>query len=399
MTIRRLVLVSCALMVCQSALFIVRPMTSYRILALGQGSVEVGVVSATFALAPLLLAVPFGRIAGDRRAGVVAIAGSAVMTLGCVGHALMRTVAEAITASVVLGVGHIAVVISLQMVIAGESPEREYDRNFAWFTVGASVGQLLGPMAGTAVLASAGEPIRGTTLAMLLAAGAAAVVMLLGVPLLPRRGGPSAGVTRGENAGAKDAIRNVVSVRGAPSALYVGLVVLSCVDLLTAYLPVLGEEIGLAPFIVGVLLAVRAGASIASRVLIGSLSRMSRTAVLIGSACVAAVCLVALTTTAEVWALVLVMAVLGFALGFGQPLTMSWLVLLVPATSRGDALALRLIGNRLGQVAGPSAAAAFSGLAGSRSVFWMMGGLLASSAWLVQRFRRDDRADGRDSAP
>lgn len=387
MALRRLALVTVALMVCQTAVFVVRPMTSYRILALGETSVIVGLVSATFALAPLALAIPMARLARQRRTGVgaVAIGGAILMTLGCVGLAFMHSVLEAVLASIALGAGHLGIMLALQLVITNESPDREYDRNFAWFTVGASIGQLLGPVIGTAALSAAADQLSGTTTAMLLAAGAASSVVLLSLPLLPRGANDRPAK---DDVRPKGSLRGIVGSAGAPSAIYVGLVVLACIDVLTSYLPVLGEEQGIAPFVVGLLLSVRAAASIASRLLIGTVSaRMSRAAILIGSAFLAALSVAALTVSTQVWFLMTLMVVLGFALGFGQPLTMSWLVLLVPVAARGDALALRLMGNRLGQVLAPGAAAMFSGAVGTRSVFWMLGGLLGSSAWLVHRFR------------
>jgi len=50
--------------------------------------------------------------------------------------------------------------------------------------------------------------------------------------------------------------------------------VLSCVDVFTAYLPVLGERVGITPFAVGALLALRAAASIVSRLGITSVVRV-----------------------------------------------------------------------------------------------------------------------------
>ena len=65
------------------------------------------------------------------------------------------------------------------------------------------------------------------------------------------------------------------------------------------------------------------------------------------------VALAAAAVPMPVWLLFVVMAVLGLGLGIGQPLTMSWLSAQAPAGQRGRALALRLAGNRVGQVVLP----------------------------------------------
>jgi hypothetical protein len=46
---------------------------------------------------------------------------------------------------------------------------------------------------------------------------------------------------------------------------------------------------------------------------------------------------------------------------------------------------VRLTGNRVGQVAAPAAAGVVAGGAGARAVFWVLSGLLASSAVAIRR--------------
>lgn len=86
-----------------------------------------------------------------------------------------------------------------------------------------------------------------------------------------------------------------------------------------------------------------------------------------------------------VWALALVLAVLGFCLGVGQPLSMTTVVQAAPAGARSTALALRLTGNRLGQVAAPASAGLIAGVAGVAAPFVMLGVLLFLSAGVALR--------------
>ena len=84
-------------------------------------------------------------------------------------------------------------------------------------------------------------------------------------------------------------------------------------------------------------------------------------------------------------ALAVVLVVAGFFLGIGQPLTMSLIVQAVPDDARGTALAIRLFGNRFGQVATPAVAGLLAGAAGIAAAFWLLGGLLAVAAATVAR--------------
>jgi MFS family permease len=73
------------------------------------------------------------------------------------------------------------------------------------------------------------------------------------------------------------------------------------------------------------------------------------------------------------------MAVGGFFLGLGQPLTMTLVVQSVPTAWRSTALAVRLLGNRLGQVALPVAAGAIATVVGPGGAIWFASALLLVS--------------------
>jgi len=69
----------------------------------------------------------------------------------------------------------------------------------------------------------------------------------------------------------------------------------------------------------------------------------------------------------------------------------------VPRQAAATALAVRLSGNRLGQVAAPAAAGLVAGGAGVNSVFWMLGAMLLLATAVVRRVAAEDDS-GRVSA-
>ena len=73
------------------------------------------------------------------------------------------------------------------------------------------------------------------------------------------------------------------------------------------------------------------------------------------------------------------MAAGGFVLGLGQPLTMTQISQSVPDTWRGPALALRLVGNRVGQVALPALAGVVAAPLGPAAGVWFACAVLAAS--------------------
>ena len=379
---RRLVLVLAAAGMGQAAQYLARPMTSYRLLALGAGPREVGYVAATFAVVPVFLAIPLGRFADRRRSETLLVFGAVLLASACAALAFGASVWSLAAASVVLGVGHLSLMLGVQNAIAAESHEGQHDARFGVFTAVVSAGQLVGPLLGGAILSGGGALRPATTVALLAAGGLGAVGVICAVRASLLR----ATVVDVPEPVLHGTIRRMMRTRGVPAGIFASVAVLSCVDVLTAYLPVLGQRTGIAPGVVGALLALRAAASIASRLGLTSIvRRVGRNRLIAGSAAVAALSVVGVTMTRDLVVIAVLIALAGFMLGFGQPLTMTMVVQLVPENARATALGLRLTGNRIGQAATPAAAGVFAGAAGVSSVFWLLGGILVASAVAVAR--------------
>jgi MFS family permease len=389
---RRLAFAICAMGVAQVAVYMARPLTSYRLLGLGEGGRAVGLVAAAFALLPLFLAIPLGRYA-DRRHGLrLLTVGCAIQVVGCLLIGIARTPLTLGGASAVLGLGHLGLALGVQAAIARESTDERHDQNFSILAAAVSIGQLLGPLVGGFVVGDrAGAAlVSATGRAMLIAAGMAALAAVCGL-VAERTGTPPAepaAVGRGS-------LRSILGTPGVPAGIFASIAVLSAADVFTAYMPVLGHQRGIDPTVIGALLAVRAAASMASRIGIGTLvRRIGRLRLITLNAAAAAAALAAMTVVADVPTLFVLSAVVGFGLGFGQPLSMTLVVQLVPEHARATALGVRLTGNRLGQVAAPAAAGAVAGSAGTGPVFWMLSSMLVASAVAVS-----SRRNARMTAP
>ncbi|MFD8823755.1 MFS transporter, partial [Streptomyces sp. NPDC059605] len=189
-------------------------------------------------------------------------------------------------------------------------------------------------------------------------------------------------------------VGRILRSRGVPAGIFISLAVLSATDILTAYLPVVGEHRGIAPATVGLLLSLRAAATIACRLVMTPMLRvLGRTALLTTTCLLAGVLCAGIALPVPVAALAVMLAVLGFCLGVGQPLSMTTVVRAAPPEARSTALALRLTGNRLGQVAAPASAGLIAGVAGTAAPFVMLGVLLLAAAGLGARGDRP-REDG-----
>jgi MFS family permease len=370
----------------QAVTFLVRPAATYRALELDVPGFALGLVAASYAVFPLLLAVPTGGLVdrlGERR---LMAAGSAVV-LACSVFLFLwgSSIAALVIGTALLGAGQLACVVGQQAVVANNAASSRMDSAFGYLTFAASLGQALGPLAISVV---GGASVRPDTQAIFLLAVCMSLVLFATTFAVSAKvgGGRKAAAPDGSTRGAMALLKTP----GVARALATSATVLAVVDLTMVYLPALGAERGLTAATVGALLTVRAVFSMVSRLLLGPVSRkLGRMKLLVVSLALATAALGAAAIPMPVWLLFVVMAVLGLGLGIGQPLTMSWLSSQAPAGQRGRALALRLAGNRVGQVVLPSAIGVVAAGLGAGGVFLASAVVVAGTVVLLRGVRLD----------
>ncbi|MFI6336451.1 MFS transporter [Streptomyces sp. NPDC050535] len=373
----------------QGAVSMARPAVSYRALALGADERAIGVIAGVYALLPLFVAVPLGRRTDHARCAPLLPAGVVLIAGGCALSGRANSLTEMAAWSGVMGLGHLCFVIGAQSIVARQSAPHEQDRNFGHFTIGASLGQLAGPIAAGFLIG--GPDMAGTSALALLVAGAVAAVSFTSLWRIEHRAPAKSRTAQGDRV----PVHRILRTRGVPAGIFISLAVLSATDILTAYLPVVGEHRGIAPSVVGLLLSLRAAATIACRLVMTPMLRLLGRTALLTSTCLAAGVLCAgIALPVPVRALAAILLVLGFCLGVGQPLSMTTVVQAAPDGARSTALALRLTGNRLGQVAAPAAAGLVAGVAGVAAPFVMLGALLLVSSGIALRSPAGPAAPG-----
>ncbi|MEV0601465.1 MFS transporter [Streptomyces sp. NPDC050315] len=371
----------------QAAVSMARPAVSYRALALGADETAIGVITGVYALLPLLVAVPLGRRTDHGRCTPLLAVGVALITGGCALSGVVASLPAMAAWSGVMGLGHLCFVIGAQSIVARRSAPEERDRNFGHFTIGASLGQLIGPAGAGLLISEHDGAMARTSATALLVSAAAAACACTALWRLEQRG---AALPAARTDARRVPVLGILRTRGVGAGIFISLSVLSATDILTAYLPVVGEAHHIAPATIGLLLSLRAAATIACRLVMTPMLRLLGRTVLLTTTCAAAALLcAAIAVPLPVWALALVLAALGFCLGVGQPLSMTTVVQAAPDDARSTALALRLTGNRLGQVAAPAGAGLAAGIAGAAAPFVLLGVLLLGSAAVALRSPRE----------
>lgn len=382
----------------QSAWLGVRLIMSYQTLAITGDPFFLGVQSSAFALAGLLIALPTGRIADRFGSAVVCSAGLSVAIIGTLVALLVPIHAGLLISAVLLGAGHIGLLVGQQSFTARLAAPGKSETAFGGLTAAASIGQLIGPPLVTTIASATATDIThpNTTFGLFVCLG----LLLVAVPPVislfshERR---LRSVRQQARPGAPSVpLRSVLGVPGMWQSLVVSGAVLVTVDLLTSFLPLWAVERRIPATAVGLLLALRAVFTICSRFgMTRLLDSMGRKRLLIGAIALAVVGLSALPLANQWWALPL-MGLIGIGLGLPQPLTMAWVVSLAPRRARGAALGLRMTSNRLAQFSIPLTVAAVAGPIGVGAVFWCTAALLASAAALSMTAQIDSAAEKPD---
>jgi MFS family permease len=357
----------------QGGIYVVRPIITYKSVELGADAALVGLIGATFALAPLVFAIQIGRFVDRGRAGLSLLLGSIVLVLTTVALLFINSIALLMVAMPSLGMGHLLVMVGGQTLIANRSNAKQYEKNFGLLTFYASAGHAIGPFVG-GYLADSGEVNVNANAAFLFALAMFVIAVIGTVALSTKKENP-----KNIKPLEKSKVTQVLAVPTFKSAIFVAGATTAVVDVVLIFLPLYGREIGLSVTDIGILLAVRAIFSLAVRLVLGQISnRLGLRRIIFWGSLVTLVSMVTLGLTSNFWWIALIMAVSGFAMGIGQPATMAWVSRISSPESRGLAIAIRLSANRFGQVAMPAIAGLVAG-ASTAGVFYMLAALQAAS--------------------
>ena len=120
-------------------------LVSLSALEIGASPFEVGILAAMFAAFPLFLAVYAGRISDRIGVKRPMVAGAVVMAAGILVPLAARSLAGLLVCSALVGLGHIFFHVSVHNLIGSYGDGDARTKNFATFSLGASISAFLGP--------------------------------------------------------------------------------------------------------------------------------------------------------------------------------------------------------------------------------------------------------------
>ncbi|HZQ61372.1 MAG TPA: MFS transporter, partial [Casimicrobiaceae bacterium] len=326
-------------------------------------------------LFPMQLALYAGRVCDRRGVRAPMIAGSLGIALGLIAPIVWPHLAALYVAAVVIGCAQIFYQVSAQYTVGAMAHGAGRTRNFAAYSLGASVSGFFGPLIVGYVMEGAGKLPTYAVLA------GVAIVPAIVLAVLRHRPLPRQENVTTEESGSVRLLGNP----GLRQAYITSAVILTGIDLFNFYMPIYGRSLGLTPSSIGIVLSMQAAAAFVVRLFLTRLvQRVGEQVVLRTTLAIAAFTYLLYPVMHHVVALATVAFLMGLALGCGQPLSMKLTQEFAPVGRVGEAIGMRLTFNRLTQIAVPIVFGSL-GSFGVFAVFWANSALLLSGSFVTAR--------------
>ncbi len=378
-------LVSTALV--QVIVAVVRITTSYRVVELELSIVWLGAIAAAFALLPIGLAVWVGRFIDRGHDALTLWIGSAIVAFSCGIFVLRSTPEVLIAATALMGVGHLMLMASQQLLCVRAAGTRSLESVFGNYMVAGAVGQGLGPyvvgwMGGAAT-------VPPTQLLFVTGFAIAVTSLIVAVAVRPARNRPPP-VADAEVV----PVRRLLSVPGLVTVIVAGVIMVSSSDVILIYVPLLGAERNIDVRDIGMLLTVRAAASMVARLFYARMvAAAGRWPLMIASTFACALSYAALAAPLPLSMMYLVMIVMGGTFGIAATLSITIVVDMTAANARGTGNSLRIMANRIGQFALPFAAGIVAAAAGLGGLFLILAASIGASGLAMHLKRPKARTE------
>ncbi len=364
---------------------------------LGASTVAIGLLVTLRAIAPIVIAMPAGQLIDT--IGPMRMLGYGMMLL-VLSLALTALAWDAwflILSQLFLGASIIICASALQVLVSTGDPAT---RNAAInrYSMWMSGGSVIGPLLGGLVVSAFGDSVLGHRAAFAAAAfvGAAFLVALLALSRRYPHPTPGEGSPRARDvfsvSGIVESYRwgfGLTSHRSVQFGLSATFIIMYIQSFYSSFLPLLLDHLGYSTMLISLVLVAQGLAAMGSRFVLGGvMKRLSLPTILTAAGFVASLCLL-LTPLAgpSAAAVVIVVSIMGAAVGLNLPVSLMIMVDAVGESERGKLMGLRLLVNRFAQILSPAMFGAVGGAFGLTAAFsgggvFLLGAMCGFSAVL-----------------
>jgi MFS family permease len=343
----------------------------------GHSAWAVGVLLALFAVAPIALALPAGRMA-DRHgyhrplylAVGLSLTGGVIAAL--TSHYLAMCLA-AVLSGAGANLGMIAILRSAGRMASGPT---ERMRVFSWLGLAPALANVVGPVVAGVIIDLAGYRSAFAVLMLM------PLVALFWARQVPREvaAAPVDGVHKPRTSW------DLLRLPHLRQLLLLNWLLSACWDVHTFLLPILGHERHLSASAIGSILGAFALAVAGVRLVIPLLAhRLSESQVIAGAMLVTGCTLAVYPLVESAWFMGACAVLLGLALGSVQPMVMSTLHHITPQQRHGEAIALRSMVINFSSSLMPLLFGVLGAALGASALFWAMGAAVGAGSFQARR--------------
>ncbi|MDW7658961.1 MAG: MFS transporter [Bacillota bacterium] len=366
-----------------TALFAARPFLSLIAIENGASVLSVGIITSLYSISQVLWAIPLGFLLDRYGSKIAARCGAALFLIAALGLSFSNNLITVALCSVGIGLSHVTVLLSVQHLLTGVAEDGKREQFIGMIAFTASAGAFLGPLIGGFMREQFG-PGRG-----FLGAAAMGMLCLILALITPTerfyarsdKRIPLTGLLRDNN------IMRSVMVSGT---------VLFSTEVTMSYLPLYCAEIGISAMTIGTIMSVKGVTQMIIRPFLKQMVQFFRRdrllilCLLLGGSCIAAYGLVRSS-----WLFFMVAGLAGLSIGLAMPLTLLSVSIAAPPDQRSQVLALRVMGNYLGQSISPLLFGLIGQMVGLAPVFWISGLAMAFSSRIIHYKGKASRKSAR----
>ena len=355
--------------------------------ALGASTAMIGLIVTLRALVPMFIAMPIGQMIDTLGAMKMTKIGCLLLIVSLGLTSFSTTLPILAVSQVLLGTSMIIMASSLQVLASdGEQNKELRNKNINRFSMWNSAGNMAGPLLGGAVVSYMGSSLWSYRSAFLASLTVCVICYIL---ILLVRNPDDAGV-RGKTKELfqpKEMLNSYVSGihltrhRAVQFGLVGTFLIMFIQALYASFIPLYLNNQGYSAFVISFVISLMGLSGFVSRFLLGRLMKLATLErILIIAGCMASVCLIFIPVASLHFIGIAVLTfLLGSSIGMNLPVTIMIMVEETKETERGKVLGLRLLTNRLSQMAAPALFGLLGQAFGLTAAFYTGGGILLAT--------------------
>lgn len=353
---------------------------------MGATTFTIGLLTATYAVLPLFLAISAGKIVdkiGDR---LPIIGGMTGLGLGMTLPWIWPSLTSLFLSQLVMGLSSIFVNISLQNVLGNTAPPEQRNSYYSYFSTINSLAFVIGPLA-------SGYLIQHVSFNSVFIMG----VLTYLISIMCTRYLPNIKQAKEQEKVSLAESISLLKVVPLRKALIGSALSVYSRDIFIAYFPLYALQRNIPVDVSGRILALQGLAMVMVRIVLPKLYRFGVKNILNISIIIGGLSFLGIALSTTIFGMSFWSILIGLGLGCGQPISMNVAYNSSPKSRTGEVLGLRLSLNRLSQLSAPMLFGMLGSSLGLVSIFYTGGFLLLGGSWMIRSKRTEEYSEAEEA--